>query len=217
MYKPQPVEAIPPASITAGSETSLLPLDKGNQWTYAVTVVTVANGRQQPASNFESTWRVTDSQQSSEGTRATIEVTRNGKVEDTQEWLVSGKGIYQLADGKPQITFKPPMPVVVFPLKDGATFKWSGSGPTGFGRPGRSHSESIIRPSQEVDTDMGRISAIPVESRTKVDAGDIKGDSASWVWFAPGTGVVRLRQEAVSKTRGYILVLKLKSKSLMKS
>jgi hypothetical protein len=216
-YKPKPVETIPPATITPGNETSVMPLDKGNQWTYAATTVTEANGVEGPSTNFEVTWTVTESKQTANGVRATIVTTQNGQRKDTQEWLVNSKGIYQLSDGTPTIGFKPPLPILVFPAKPDSTFHYSGTGPTGFGDSGNHVSDNTILSSQVVDTAMGQMSAIPVESVGTVTARGIKGQSKVSVYFAPGTGIVRMRQEAVAGSKGYIVLLKLKSKSLMKS
>lgn len=216
-YVPQPAKAIPPAAVTPGNEASLFPLDKGNQWTYAVSITRMVKGQQQAPLRRDWTCKVTSSEKTADGTRAVMDILQDDKLQDRQHWLVTSKGIYQTASGNPSIDYKPMMPVVVFPVKDGATFSWSGSGPSGLGVNGPHTSSSKIHGSEEVDTEMGTVSAIPIESDTRVKVGKDDGQSVSTVWLAPGTGIVRLRQEALAGDTGYVLVMSLKSKSLMKS
>ena len=216
-YNPKPVETVPPATITPGNETSVLPLDKGNQWTYDASTVIAQNGQPQPGSNFEVTWTVTASKQTPNGTVATIVTTQDGKTKGSQDWLVNSKGVYELSDGVPPIKFDPPLPVLLFPAKPDSTFKYTGTGPTGFGDTGTHKSANTILASEIVDTSMGQISAIPIESKGTVVSKGITAHNAVSVYFAPGIGIVRMRQEAVAGNKGYIVLLKLKSKSLMKS
>ena len=214
----KPPETIPPATVTPGNEGSLFPLDKGNQWSYTVTYVTRVSGQDQPEKNSSTTWTVTDSKQTPNGIEATIETASpNSPFKDHQSWRSNSKGIYELAAGTPTISYNPPLPVIVFPVKADFTYKWSGTGPNGTKQGGSQSSQRIIRASQEVDTAMGKMSAIPVEDIGTVTISGKKGTSTSTTWFAPGVGIVRLRQEVVVGNSGYVLLLKLKSKSLMKS
>ncbi len=216
-YTPKPVETIPPATITPGNESSVLPLDKGNQWTYDASTVIAQNGQPQPGTNFEVTWTVTASQQTPNGTVATIVTTQDGKTKGSQDWLVNSKGVYELSDGTPPLKFDPPLPVLLFPAKPDTTFKYKGGGPTGFGDMGTHESDNTILASEIVDTSMGQISTIPIESKGTVVSKGITAHNAVSVYFSPGIGIVRMRQEAVAGGKGYIVLLKLKSKSLMKS
>jgi hypothetical protein len=213
----KPKETIPPATVTPGNETSLMPLDKGNQWTYSVQAVRRIKGVDQPPINYESNWKVLDNKQVGDSIEATIETTRLGGSTERQRWRENSKGIYQLADGSPMVEFNPPFPAVLFPVKDGFQFSWKGSGPNGSGKAGSQSSQRTIRSSQVVDTDMGQMSAIPIEDVSKIQSGDKMADSESTIWLAPGAGIVRLRQQVVVGDGGYVLLLKLKSKSLMKS
>jgi hypothetical protein len=216
-FVPKPVETIPPATVTPGNETSLMPLDKGDQWTYSVTAMQKVKGVDQAPINYESKWKVIDSKQTADGIEATIETEKVGGGKDLQRWRATSKGIYQLADGTPQVVFSPPFPVVLFPVKEGSVYTWKGTGPNGTGKPGAQTSRRTIRGSQIVDTDMGQMSAIPIDDDGTVTSGNKVARSASTIWLAPGVGIVRLRQEVVLGDGGYVLLLKLKSKSLMKS
>lgn len=213
----KPPETIPTATINPGSEMSLLPLDKGNQWTYAVEVVTRVKGQDQPPRNYESNWKVVESKKTADGIDAVIETTLPDKKVDRQHWRANSKGIYQVADGNPPVGFNPPFPVILFPVKDGTVYKWHGTGPNGTKTGGPQSSERTIRAPQIVDTEMGRMSAFPVEDIGTLEANGKKGKSASTVWLAPGVGIVRLRQEVLVDNQGYVLLIKLKSKALMKS
>lgn len=216
-YVPKPVASIPVASVTPGNEAVLFPLDKGDQWTYSVSITRMVKGQQQRPIQTEWTTKVVSSEKTAEGTKATTEVYKDTELQDRQTWLSTSKGIYQLAGGKNLATFSPRMPLIVYPVKDSATFNWSGKGPNGLGTTDPFKSTNQILGPQEIDTDMGRMSAYPVESRSTMSTGKVKGETASTVWLSPGVGIVRLRQEALSGDNGYVIVLKLKSKSLMKS
>lgn len=216
-YVPQPEKAIPPATVTPGNEASLLPLDKGNQWTYAISITRMIKGQQQAPMHREWTCKITSSEKTADGTKAVMDILQDDRLQDRQVWLVNSKGIYQTASGNPPVAYKPLMPIIAFPVKAGNTFKWAGTGPSGLGTSGPHTSTSNILGSSEVDTEMGRLSAIPIESDTRVKVGKNDGQSVSTVWFAPGTGIVKLRQEALAGDTGYVLVMSLKSKSLMKS
>ena len=213
----KPPEAVPPATLTPGNETALLPLDKGNQWTYTVELVTGAAGAQSAQQNYESVWSVTDSKQTTDGIEATIETTVPSGKKDVQEWRANSTGIYEVGEGSPPVKFTPPMPVMLFPVKEGSTFQWSGTGPNGTLAAGHQTSHSTILGSQDTDTDMGRMSAYAVESHSSFESKQGKGTSDSTIWMSPGVGIVRLRQEVHLGDKGYVLLIKLKSKSLMKS
>ena len=216
-YKPLTSETIPPATITPGNEASTMPLDKGNQWTFDVETVRALSGVKTQPTQFQVTWTVTESQQTPNGTKATIVSSQGGKNEHSTVWLVNSKGIYQLEDGTPLIKYDPPLPVLLFPAKPHTAFDYKGAGPTGFGDSGPHQSHDTILESQVVDTSMGQMSAIPVESEGTVTAKGRVGKSVQTVYFAPGIGIVRMRQEAVAGDQGYIVLMKLKSKSLMKA
>lgn len=216
-YQPQPPAPVPVANVTPGNEAILLPLDVGNQWTYTAQVSAMVGGKQQPTQNFEVTWKIVKTQKSADGTDAFVEITRNGAVNDRQQWRVNSKGAFQISDGLKSANYQPPMPMITFPVQANGTFKWQGTGPTPFNLVAPHKSSSLVRAPQEVDTDLGRFSAYPVESDTRVTVKGKPARSVSTVWFAPNIGIVRFRQEAVAGDTGAVVLLKLKSKSLMKS
>jgi len=213
----KPLPSVPPATLTPGDEASLLPLDLGNQWVYTVQI-NRKNGAAAPIpSTYESTWKVVASAQTAKGTQATIESSRPGSKSGQQKWLTNSTGIYQLADGTPAVAFDPPFSLVLFPVQPGKEFTWTGTGPNGTGKPGKVTTKCTIQGSQVVDTDMGQMSAFAVEEQGSVQAGKTLARSETTVWLAPGVGIVRLYQRVLVGDQGYELLLKLKSKSLMKS
>lgn len=215
-YKPQPVEKIPVATISAGNEKSLMPLDIGNEWTYTVEAGGVSTTGEKKTVSFELRWKVVDSVKTPNGDKITIAVTRNGKVEDRQIWLVNAKGFYQLSTGNPLKHFSAPQPVLEFPVSEGRTFAWKGSGPSALGM-GKMDVENKILAVQEVDTEVGRLSAIPIESHTSIDTGEFKGRTTSTLWLTPSIGIVRFRTEASHPNGVSVVLLRLKSSSLKKS
>lgn len=214
-YKPQPVQEITPVAISEGVDKTLLPLKKGNQWTYTVDVLTMKDGKRAKSNPIELTWKVTDLKQAGAGTIATIEEFQGTSLRGRQVWLLNDKGLYQMSTGLNAKAFNPPQPVVLFPVQADKQFTWKGTGPTVLGAASKISSENKILGSQEVDTDIGRLSAIPIESSTAITGVKKQGKSASTVWLVPNTGIVRYRQETVSGTTGTVVLLKLKSKSLV--
>lgn len=210
-------DAIPAATVTPGNEGTLMPLDKGNQWTYSVAYVTKVNGQDQPQRTYDTVWTVTQSSQSNGVTTATIQSVGGSEKNDLQSWRLDSTGLYEVADGSPQVSFNPPFPVLKFPIKDDSQYSWKGTGPNGTSQGGPQTSLRTLRGSEEVDTDMGQMSAIAVDDSGTLDVKGKPGTSSSTLWFTPGVGIVRLRQEVLVGNNGYVMLLKLKSKSLMKS
>jgi hypothetical protein len=210
-YQAKQVETIEPARVGSDIGT-LFPMAEGNQWTYTIETQ-IRRAGQEGSGSDEVTLRVAKSEQTSEGVRATIEVVRSGEVVEKQVWLSNDTGIYQIAAGK-EIPFTSPQPVVVAPVEPGQTFSWKGSGLLPGGQTGGSTIENIVRGPQEVDTDLGRMSGIAVESR--FTATDGSGAGTSMIWFAPGVGIVRFKQQAQFGNDAHVQLLRLKSHSLKK-
>lgn len=216
-YVPKPSPEVPVAEMTASAGEDLLPLKVGNQWTYTVTMNRLQAGRQLEPVQEEMTWKVTKVTPVEGGTKATIELSTGGNTSETQTWLVNAKGIYQVTAGVKEKAFSTPQPVALFPATEGTNFNWSGTGTVPISRDaGKITSTSKTLAPQEVDTGVGSISAIPIETTSKFEAGEISADSASTLWLAPGTGIVRYRQETVSKANrsGVVTLMRLKAKSL---
>lgn len=225
-YVPKKTEAPPVAQINPGEERKLMPLAVGNQWTYAIEVTEQAAGGQGQTRNAEITWRVARVNTNGNATVGEIEVVQDGAVRDLQVWRVTDKGVYQVSVGNnPRRAFSTPQPVVQFPIKDGAKFTWTGTGPTVAGSTGQSRVDNVIRGIQTVDTEVGPMSAVAVESNSRFTvaipaaqgrpARSAQGTMQSTTWFSPEVGLVRAQQTTtVAGAAGQRIVLRLKSRSL---
>jgi len=199
-YKPEAVKTVEPAKVAPGEEKSLYPLAVGNQWTYTLTQSGTVNGAQRTASS-EAVFKVTAIKPVGDGVQANIEVSIGGTLSEKQVWLVDSKGIFQMVGGAPAITFTPSQPQILFPPETGRKFSWKGVGPvagqpTPDGRPtpmkpgSISASYEILGP-QTVDTDMGPISAIAVQSSATMTVNGKQVSTPSITWWAPKVGLVR--------------------------
>lgn len=198
-YKPKPVEEVPPAVIAKGSETNLLPLAVGNTWVYETqsTQVTPAGSQQ---SSGEVTFRVTKVQEGPNGKTATIEVLNKDKVVEQMLWRVSEKGIFEVGDvryatpgvPKPMIPTEPPLPLVVFPTEQGKVTKATINGLRPDGKVGEATYVITDEGVQEVDTNIGRMSALAVRSRTEYKNDAVNYTYNRLAWWAPDKGIVRM-------------------------
>ena len=214
-YVPTPVSEPPKAAVEPGKEADLMPLQKGNQWTYAVDVQTQANGRNQ-GTEVELTWKVVSTQPAGDGVRAVIESQARGGKPQRETWMVNKKGIYQVTAGG-NTAFSTPQPVLIFPAEAGKTFVYQGTGVTPAGPVGKIYSKSTVLSQQQVDTENGTYWAVPVESKTNFAIKQTKGESVGTVWMAPKVGLVRFVQESTVGAARISYTLRLKSHSLSKS
>lgn len=214
-YQPKAVEkAAPLPAVTAGQEASIMPLTLGNEWVYESSIV-VQQGGQQASNETDVTFRIVRSTTNANGTTGILEIKTQEGQPERQTWLTNSKGVYQVSAGANNaLPFTPAQPAVTFPLEKGRKVNWTGTGLLPGGGRGASRLTQTILDNQEVDTAMGRMIAIPVETRQSWGSGQTAGQSASTVWWVPGTGIVRFRQEIVTPQASAVQVLRLKSKSL---
>lgn len=204
-YKPtSKKEEVKPASLATGQERSLLPLKKGDQWVYTVA----AGGKKQ-----DMTLRVQDVVSDSASTRATLVATNDQGSGLPSIWVVDGTGIYQASE-RPERQFIPPQLLISFPLKPYETKKMSGTGPYPIGGDSGPYDLTVkYVGTQEVDTDMGRMSAFAVESVMSWSTLDGKCTSYAITWWVPNVGFVRQRQEISTPKVNLVVLMKLKSYS----
>jgi hypothetical protein len=199
------------ASVNAGEEKNLFPLTVGNQWVYSVESTFVING-QQRVGKTEATFVVTKTTPTADGTKATIEVRQKDKLMDTQNWEVNSHGIYQVTSGEKQTPYNPVMPAILFPLNDAnKQFKWKGSGMQPLGGLGSADLDNFYRGPQDIDTDMGPMSAYCVETKGTFTVKVGKGMQLGSIWWAPKVGMVRYFSRAAVKGVVNTNVLRLKS------
>jgi len=213
-YKPKPTPKIPVAKVNPGEEASIFPFMADNQWVYEATALLQANTGEQRSGSFELTFKVTKVEDQADGKTAHIQILRDGKVESNQRWVVNAKGLYQASSNAGQGDFSPMQSQVLFPVTEGATFTWTGSGPRPVGKPGNYTINSKVIGPQEVDSGVGRISAIAVESKTEWMEGKKKVQATTTQWWAPGIGLVRYVQNTTDGTVATVQTLKLKSHTL---
>lgn len=198
-YKPQEAKAVPKAEVPAGSEQDLLPLSDGATWVYDVES-TQAGPQGSQSSKSEVTFRVVSLKEVPGGQSATIHILNAGKKVEEVVWRRTAKGIHELSDvrlktpdeKKAPIPNDPPLPLVLFPTTAGSmkTVKVTGLRPDG--SVGPAEYRVLNEGMQEVDTDMGRMSALAVQNESKFKVGPLDYTFARKTWWAPKKGIVRL-------------------------
>lgn len=207
--------AIPLATIQPGKDAEVIPFKVGNEWTYGLSARAASNVKDQTRSDLEAKFKIVAIEETPQGKKVMWEMTTNGKLTDRQSWLVNSKGMYQLGVGFPNFKlFSTPQPIVTFPIKPGQTFYWEGSGILSDGTVGKMEISSKILEPQEVDTEMGRLSAFPIESSQTFTSAARTGKGISSIYIAPGVGIVRLKQQEATNSAAVVQLLRLKSKNL---
>ncbi|MBV6457551.1 MAG: hypothetical protein HONBIEJF_00664 [Fimbriimonadaceae bacterium] len=213
-YKPQPTPKIPVAKVNPGEEGTLFPFTAENQWVYEATATAQANTGEQRGGNFELTFKIAKVDNQGDSKVAQVQIIRDGKVESNQRWVSNSKGLYQASSNAGQGDFSPMQPQVMFPIAEGGTFSWTGNGPRPVGKPGTYTVTSKVIGPQEVDTGLGRISAIAIESKSQWADGKKTVQATTTQWWAPGVGLVRYVQNTTDGTIATAQTLKLKSHTL---
>jgi hypothetical protein len=213
-YKTKKTDPVKPAEKLQPGDPSFLPLREANSWTYTMRQALRRPDAETQTLESEITFRVAKVQQSGDRTSATIEVVRNGKVEDRQVWTATPKGLYQTAMGLNSVAFQPPQPMALAPLEPGARAKVTSRGMAPNGRVGTNQVELTVLATQVVDTGQGRMEAFPVNSLNRFTTPQGTGASEVTSFFHPGIGIVRYRQEVGFKQAAITSVLTIKSYSV---
>ncbi len=215
-YKITPPAVLSAESFKPGQESTLLPLTVGNEWVYEVDITVIPNGKNatRQVSQKELTFRCTRVTKVGNDTRAILEAVLEGQVNERQEWLMNSTGLYQVAVGSPRKPFTPAQPVWRIPMELNSEFQWSGTGfvSDGVVRPCRTKSQVLGE--QDVDTILGTVKAQTVQTQTIWREGNTDWQSSNTTWWGPGIGIVRYRQEAITKQGVAIQVMRLKAYSL---
>lgn len=196
-YKPTPtkdVEAVEPTKITAAD---LWPIKVGSAWTYEVTTSSSAPGATPQKQTVVFTVDKVDP--IADGVRFQLVQSVDGEKRDRQLWESTSKAISQVWIGEEKNLFTPPQPTITFPIETNREFAYKGIGPTLTSVLGPIDVKSKILAPQIVDTGMGKISAIPVETLGGYTANDpangaLKGQLRTVAYFAPKIGLVRFNQ-----------------------
>ena len=222
-YKPKVQEKVTPVTIAPGQEADLFPIKADNKWVYeGETTQTTPQGTR--TSKSEVTFRVAEVADTADGKVATIEVTADGALSDRMKWRIGPTGIYQVAgsqraskDGPlKESKFEPAIPIVPFPVKAGSELIATSTGIRPGAGVGPFQSKTVVEGIQEVDTAMGRFSALSTSSESIYKEKGVSFRSATGVFWTPKVGIVRYLQEIVAtnaegKTISSNSVLRLKS------
>ncbi len=199
-YEPKKAKPVESAMLKQGEEARLWPFRVGNQWTFK-TSSEARSAEGVSTTENQVTLRIDKVTPTEDGSAAEFSfLDRDGKTIDRQVWRLGSKGLYQLRAGLKPVAFDPPQPAVLFPVKVGKQFSWKGAGLMPVGQAGPVESKSQILDSQEVDTDQGRVSAIPIETVSTFTFKNVKGAMLSTAYWQPGVGLVRYRQEIIAGT-----------------
>ena len=205
-YEPKPPK---PVETTAASTdaSEYFPFKVGNQWVYQLESQRVSQGQRMVGSGEVTFKCVSATPVDGGGTKAVIEVVTDNKVTERQTWMSNAKGVYQMTVGPKETPFVPPQPSVLVPADKDRVFTWEGTGMIPSGQSGTSKVVSKILGPQEVDTAMGAMTGIAIESQTTLVIAGKKSLSISTTWWKPGTGVIRYKSVSTDSLQ----VLKLKS------
>jgi hypothetical protein len=187
-------EPIAPATVKPGDEANLFPAVVGNQWTYNAQGTSATTGHSPVEENIEVKFKIAKVDQTADGKSVELEISSGEKVTNRQRWLFTKDGIFLTDTGIVLQPLTPMQPLIKFPVKDGDTYTWTGVGPFGKVEKAKMSSDTVVKGSRLVDTEMGQMSAILVQSNSKVDTGKVKGITEISMWLKPGTGIVRLEQ-----------------------
>lgn len=198
-YKPGQEQEVPAAEIAAGTEQKLLPLTEGATWVYD-SESTQAGPQGSQSSRSEVTFRVAKVKDVDGAQVATINILANGKKVEEVVWRNSKAGIHELGDvrlkspdeKKAPVMYEPPLPLVPFPAssKEPKTITVKGLRPDG--SIGAAQYTVANEGVEEVDTDMGRMSALSVRNETKFKVGPLDYQFGRKTWWAPDKGIVRM-------------------------
>lgn len=222
-YKPKAQEKITPATIVPGKEAELLPIKTGNTWVFNGES-TQSAGQGTSTNQAEVTFRVTDVTDSPEGQVATVEVTTDGTLSDRLKWRVGPSGIYQISasvrdkkDGPlREVVSNPAVPIVPFPVKPGSNVSVSCVGVRPIAGVGKYTAKVTTEGVQEVDSDMGRFSALSVTGTSDYSEKNVKFTAHTGTFWAPNVGPVRyILEVSATNDKGQAIntttILRLKS------
>ncbi|MFM9873160.1 MAG: hypothetical protein ACKVQS_06805 [Fimbriimonadaceae bacterium] len=176
------VEAFPEGT----KVTDLFPATPGAQSTFS------AGG------TVELTLKITDVKDQGENKIVTMQTIEQNKVSDTMQWQVGPTGIFQLnaRNGKAYN----PMQLSAGPdFNNKEEVKYAGKGPfpsVETGKPDYGDIQGSLknRGIETVDTNMGQIQALAVESAYLYESAGKKYRILNTTWFAPKYGIVRMVQ-----------------------
>lgn len=230
-YKPKKEDQIPKAQVAPGQEAELFPVAVGNSWRYKMQRLQV-NGGQRTGNPDDFRWEVRKIEDlpNDQGKRIYLETIKKDVVTEKQQWLLQKGGLFLEASGQGEMfACTPPEPIIIFPVELGKETTYEGKVASPFttkdeatGKTtrlmGTAKTKTTTSGPEEVDTDMGRLSAFKVESSGTIDAGPGKVATVQvTMFFAPKVGLVRMRQTIAAEGApvGSSMQMVLSAKTLM--
>lgn len=219
----KPAEKVEKAVIAQGNEADLFPMKVGNSWVYdAQSNQSSPNGNR--SQTLEVAFKISEVVDVPEGKEATLDVTSDGKLTDRMKWRATKDGLYQLSGSRinpktlqlEEIKFEPALRVIAFPIKDGDQNVYTLTGLRPAVNPGPFKATLTTDGIQEVDSSIGRMSALSTTQVSEYAEKDVKIRNTATCFWAPKVGIVRYYQEVVaSNDKGQsiqnVSILRLKS------
>lgn len=178
------------SSLDGKSPMDLMPHEVGDQWVY-----------ENPAGD-EVVFKVAESTKKGDVVDFRIDVLVEGEVRDSTNWRISPEGFFQTA-AKKGMKFEPALPIATFPIEYGKEVSYDGVGPYP-GTADKSGKQAVlsrVRDVELIDTPMGQMSAMAIETVTRYNTNNSKGEAigvqiTARIWMAPGYGIVLYKDGA---------------------
>ncbi len=175
----------PRGTAQSGSDT-LFPTGQGSKWVYSGTA-----GK----SPIETTAEITSSKTVCGVTTVVVRWDMAGKETQTETYLVSATGVRRARSGRAGANkIDPPIPVIVYPMTVGKSWKWKGSITLGTGEqaPKTDGSADLrVAAKEKVRTGPGEFTAFKVDLSLTISAGNQSQNIPNSYWFAPGKGLIK--------------------------
>jgi hypothetical protein len=121
----------------------------------------------------------------------------DGKLSEREIWLINKKGIYQVAVGKKLTRLSSPQLMLGFPIKPGAKAAWKGTVVDDSGETRNMTVTWVVNGEEQSDSANKTYNALKISGTGKVSGTNMSAQVNDAIWFAPGVGIVRRRQELI--------------------
>ena len=189
------------------------PLKQGNSWTLNLTIPGVHSGE---ITHGVITMTVSKVAKVGAFTVASLEIRRDGKLQQTEQYRITPTEIVRIAAGwNAEEKMIPPIPIVQLPMKPEQTWKWQGKVQTKVGTTNAEATFSVLEP-EDLPVPAGTFRATQIHAEMvlkPVQKGKVQPKSMPLdYWFVPGVGLV---QQKLQLPLG-ILLAQLKTSTLKK-
>ncbi|MCC6403441.1 MAG: hypothetical protein IT207_05475 [Fimbriimonadaceae bacterium] len=194
---PTPVKT---TEVAAGQEKSLIPLAKGNTWVFEVDASVQGPGGNQQ-NKTEATFRVVKVEDKPDGQYAYVDIFNEKDVKiESIVWRLNEKGLFELSDVRfkdgndkvPVIPNSPPLPSILFPIVAEKESKLTVTGLRPDGSKGPANVKVWNEGMQEIDTEIGRFTALAVTAETNYTSKNMTYAFGKKTWWVPDVGLARM-------------------------